>query len=316
MSQEGEIVAKMNAETKEGDFEGLGLQFLNDFRDQKLKMNDDKKVRIDLSKIKRDDLMIFMFVRTFDLSASPPKEGEFDRAMFRLLNEETNQTIDYKLIKSIELPEGFEEDVAVEVEEGEEAQRKSASYFGGRIFKEGETWLYESYGHVFTSEQHPDLISSLSKLYKETRQEHQQQSEQIKVAKEALLAKQEEEEKRNAARAAAQNKKGKKGKKAEAKPEEVPEEEKKVEQKEEAKKELNLHLPKEFREAIEEKVPDNFIFGPVTFKNLDNELFDEEKAREAVLEALSKAKEMPKDLFIHGFRVLAKGRTLHRASTI
>ena len=173
MSTEGEIVAKMNAETKEGDFEGLGLRFLNDFRDQKLKMNDDKKVRFELSKIKRDDLIIFMFVRTFDLSSAPPKEGEFDRAMFRLLNEETNQTIDYRLIKKIELPEGFEEDVPVEVEEGEEAPpRKCASYFGGRIFKEGENWIYESYGHVFTSEQHPDLAASLSKVYKETGEEY------------------------------------------------------------------------------------------------------------------------------------------------
>jgi hypothetical protein len=153
MSTEGEIVARMSAEAKEGDLEGMGLQFLNDFRDQTLKMNDDKKVLFDLSKIKRDDLMIFMFVRTFNLSAAPPKEGEFDRAMFRLSNEETNQTLDYKLIKKIQLPEGFEEDLPVEAEEGQEAPpRKSASYFGGRIFKVGDNWIYESYGHVFTSD--------------------------------------------------------------------------------------------------------------------------------------------------------------------
>jgi hypothetical protein len=73
-------------------------------------MNDDKKIKIQLSKIKRDDVMILFLVKTLDLSASPPKEGEFDRSMFRLLNEETNQTIDYREIKKIELPEGFEED--------------------------------------------------------------------------------------------------------------------------------------------------------------------------------------------------------------
>jgi hypothetical protein len=93
-------------------------------------------------------------------------------------------------------------------------------------------------------------------------------------------------------------------------------EEKKAEVKEEVKKELNLNLPNEFREAIQEKVANNFVFGPVTFKNLDNDQFDEEKAREAVLEALSKASEMVKGLFIHGFKVLIKEKTLHRASTI
>lgn len=54
--------------------------------------------------------MILLTVRCYDLSKEPPKEGEFDRAWFRLLNEETNQTIDFKNIKEIEKPEGFDED--------------------------------------------------------------------------------------------------------------------------------------------------------------------------------------------------------------
>jgi len=151
----------------------LGLTYLDDFRDQKLKMNDDKKVKLDLGKIKSNDVMIMFFVKTFDLSAQPPREGEFDRAMFRVLNEETNQTIDYRQVKKIELPEGFEEDVAVEVEEGEEAPpRKAATYFAGRLFKEGEEWLYESYGHVFTSDQYPSIGTKLAGLYKETKQDY------------------------------------------------------------------------------------------------------------------------------------------------
>jgi hypothetical protein len=54
----------------------------------------------------------------------------------------------------------------------------------------------------------------------------------------------------------------------------------------------------------------------VTLKDLDNENFSEEKVREAVLAALEKSTDLPKDLFIHGFKVLCKGRTLKRASTI
>ena len=75
-----------------------------------MKMNDDKKIKINLSKIKRDDIMILFLVKTFDLSSSPPKEGEFGRAMMRFTNEDTNQTIDFREIKKIDLPEGFEED--------------------------------------------------------------------------------------------------------------------------------------------------------------------------------------------------------------
>ena len=55
--------------------------------------------------------MILLTVKTFDLRKSPARDGEFDRAWFRLVNEDTNQTLDYKKIKEIEKPEGFEEDV-------------------------------------------------------------------------------------------------------------------------------------------------------------------------------------------------------------
>lgn len=34
--------------------------------------------------------MILLTVRTYDLRRNPPKEGEFDRAWYRLNNEDTN----------------------------------------------------------------------------------------------------------------------------------------------------------------------------------------------------------------------------------
>ena len=46
--------------------------------------------------------MALLTVKTFDLRARPPKDKEFDRAWYRLNNEDTNQTIDYKLIKQVE----------------------------------------------------------------------------------------------------------------------------------------------------------------------------------------------------------------------
>lgn len=192
----------MNPQSKEEVAE-FGMSFHDDFRDQKLKMNDDKKIKLNLGKIQREDIMILFLVKTFDLSASPPTEGEFSRSMFRLLNEETNQTIDYRELKMIELPEGFEEDQpAEEVEEGAEpVPRKELTYFAGRLIKENDKWLYETFGHVFTSDQYPDLATSLSGVFRDAGKEYLSQQEALKAAKEALLAKQEEEEKRNALRA-------------------------------------------------------------------------------------------------------------------
>ena len=63
---------------------------MEDFREPKLKLNDDKKIRMDLNKMKKVGRMILLCVRTYDLRKSPPKEGEFDRAWFRLNNEDTN----------------------------------------------------------------------------------------------------------------------------------------------------------------------------------------------------------------------------------
>lgn len=182
------ILARLNPHSDATEIPEFGLQFFDDFRDQKLKINDDKKVRLNLSKIDRKDIMIMFFVKTFDLSANPPKEGEFARSMFRLCNEETNQTIDYREIKLIELPEGFEEDQPAEQpEEGEEAPpRKELTYFAGRLLRDGDEWIYETFGHVFSSEQYPDLATTMAGIYRDAQKEHDGQQEALKTAKEAL----------------------------------------------------------------------------------------------------------------------------------
>jgi hypothetical protein len=88
-----------------------------------LKVNDDRKVRVNLSELMKGSKpgkMILLTVRAE--SVRPPKAGEFDRAWYRLINEDTNQTIDYKNIKEVSKPEGFDEDAPTpEAEEGSEA---------------------------------------------------------------------------------------------------------------------------------------------------------------------------------------------------
>lgn len=40
--------------------------------------------------MKKPGRMILFTVKCFDLKKSPPRDGEFDRAWFRLINEDTN----------------------------------------------------------------------------------------------------------------------------------------------------------------------------------------------------------------------------------
>jgi len=106
VSAEGEILARVNPnERSSGEY---NLTYSDDIRDPVLKINDDRKVQILLGAIKEPGTMIMLLVREFDNTGKPPaKEGEFDRAWFRLANEETNQTIDYSTIQKIELPEEY-----------------------------------------------------------------------------------------------------------------------------------------------------------------------------------------------------------------
>ena len=110
----GKVLARVNPFTRNS--EKYGMEFQEDFREPKLKLNDDKKVKITLSSMKKPGRMILLTVKTFDLRKNPAKEGEFDRAWFRITNEDTNQTIDYKKIQEVEKPEGYEEDAPVEAD--------------------------------------------------------------------------------------------------------------------------------------------------------------------------------------------------------
>jgi hypothetical protein len=48
-----------------------------------------------------------LLIREYDTTGKPVREGDFDRAWFRLSNEETNQTLDYSLVKNIERSEDY-----------------------------------------------------------------------------------------------------------------------------------------------------------------------------------------------------------------
>ena len=122
-------------------------------RDPVLKINDDRKVKIQMGAIKDVGTMILLTVREFDVSKKQPyKEGDLDRAWFRLSNDETNQTIDYSSIKKIELPEDYQETIPEE-DEDKEPKRNDLTYVHGVLYLEEvqgiKKWVFESYKQVF-----------------------------------------------------------------------------------------------------------------------------------------------------------------------
>ena len=112
----GEVVAKINPECNHHDL-FPDLNFVEGFRDENLRINDDRKVQMDLDNFKDPVYMILLLVRSYDTRKEKVTEGAFDQAWFRLQNEQTNQTISYSKIKKLEEPEGYEEGALPEADD-------------------------------------------------------------------------------------------------------------------------------------------------------------------------------------------------------
>ena len=141
--------------------------------------------------------MILLCVRQFDLTGKPqPREGAFDRSWFRLSNEETNQTLDYNLIKNIATPEDYVEFPPAEDEEEAAAPARNELIYihGCLILEEGNKWVFESYQHVFESKNYtkPNLIDELGDVYGKCCTDLETQTSLINDAKNALKKSMEE----------------------------------------------------------------------------------------------------------------------------
>jgi hypothetical protein len=67
ISSKGKVLSKINPHHRES--EKYGMEFLEDFREPQLKLNDDKKVRIALTTLAKKGRMVLLTVRTNDLRA-------------------------------------------------------------------------------------------------------------------------------------------------------------------------------------------------------------------------------------------------------
>jgi len=109
------------------------MNFMDDFRDPALRVNDDKKIQIGLGALKKAGTSIFLLVKETDISGKPVKESDFDRAWFRLSNEETNQTLDYAMVNKIEKSEEYQPSFPAEDEDAPPIMNP-LTYLHGRLF--------------------------------------------------------------------------------------------------------------------------------------------------------------------------------------
>lgn len=163
VAEDGSILAHIKPDSESSD--ALDLKYLENFRDDKMRINDDRKIKMNLDSFKEHPgVTILFFVRTFDTRGKKVTEDAFAQSWFRLNNEETNQCLDYTKIASVELPEGYEENAGGEDEE-EPAARNELVYLAGRLFRDqgleerrgGVRWVYEKYTKVTTSESMPNV---------------------------------------------------------------------------------------------------------------------------------------------------------------
>jgi len=147
------------------------MTYIDDFRDHALKINDDKKIQIGLGAINKPGVMILLLVREKDLAGKPVKEEDYERAWFRLSNEETNQTLDYKLINKIDRPEDYQPYVETETEDTPPVHNPLTYVHGRLLLDESGVWVFESYQHCFQERDYPDLVGLLGDLHIKSVQE-------------------------------------------------------------------------------------------------------------------------------------------------
>lgn len=174
--------------------------YVENFRDDRLKINDDRKVKLTLSDFKdQHNMMILLTVRQNEVKGVAPEA--FNEAWFRLQNEDTNQSIDYHYIRDVKKDNGIEdaeEEVKEEPEDGEEAEPvKETIFLAGRLYREdiitkiqpslepleegqeppepeiivNTKWIYERWNKVVDSETFPDVARSMGDLLKRSKEE-------------------------------------------------------------------------------------------------------------------------------------------------
>ena len=182
------------------------------------------------------------------------------------------------------------------------------------------SWVFEKWNKIVTSDKFPEIQQRLATLHKSILQEEKSRKRRVEEAKQAVI-KAAEERKAMIAAATAKKKAGTKTKKGakEEPPKDDEEQKQDIKPKKVEKRELDLTNPTDFIEALKERAPRRFTFGPIEFSGLtltnEQEHFDGDKVRQLIIDQLDNCMGEP-HICIHGYLVEIKGRTVKRRSTM
>lgn len=82
---------------------------------------------------------------------------------------------------------------------------------------------------------------------------------------------------------------------------------------------LDLFMPDQFQRAIKQKFGRRFTFGPIEFEGLNTNSLNPAEARQLVINNLEQTEHLQapgSSIFVHGYRVAVKERTLKRGSSL
>lgn len=114
--------------------------------------------------------MILLTIKEFDTRGKTSQEGEFDRAWFRLSNEESNQTIDYSMVNKVkEKVEEYQPEIPQE-DEDQPPIRNDLTYLHGVLYLETSgRWVFESFKDAFQAKDYASVqggvAQKLGELY-------------------------------------------------------------------------------------------------------------------------------------------------------
>lgn len=156
VDKEGNILTRIGPNNPKGDH---AINYFEDFRDKALKINDDRKIQIQINQYKEQGTAILLTVRYFrnKEGGRAGNDDDYKRAWVRLSNEETNQTVDYSMINKIKVPEEYTPTVTVGDEGEEQTKDNELVYLMGiihleEISKAGNHWVFESYKHAIPAQ--------------------------------------------------------------------------------------------------------------------------------------------------------------------
>jgi len=292
-NKHGEIIEIID-ESKAGVETITNSEFEPNCRDTKLKINDDRKAKISLM-LQKDVQMVLLVIRTKDLSQEKDiNPREFDRAQFRLLDDETNQTIDQSRIKDVKITlptiegEGDEEPQPPEPEQEEDEENPQPNkpqniIIMGRIALNDHKWIYEQYNYMFKEDKYPDFFEKVGKIEAESRDYFKNKEQAIKDEQKALIESREAAAQAAAAKAAGKKNKKPKGKEDSKKRKDESEEEIKAESMPTEPQAPDFNFMPGFQHALDGVY--STVFGPISF-SLKEDKWNLNKAKDNVFKKL------------------------------